>query len=273
MFQIKCLAIENAGHRVSASPDEVASFPDFWTIDGQLFRSAEGLMREAGGSTSLATLVKTIAGDHMNLPDGPILCGFGDYPLASDAARARKEIGRILANVRDRRVDLLWVTRADPPRWRTHQSPRVPRYASAGLRRRLSSRPVTFAVAPVDTFGLEEFTRVRAFNHLYVLYDAEVAPLLADLAEREESDEEFQPLGAVLWDILVRETAGLAPSVIVERIEAQYQRALSDGARRLVPISKLYDLTDFAVAITRPMWRTFDTSAWVRTDPNVFFDG
>jgi len=266
VFQIECLAIETEGARAAASPAAVASLPEFWTIDGQLFRSAESLMREVGGATSLAALVGTMAGQTTLIPDGAILCAFGEYKLASDAATSGKEIGRIHANVNDRTVELLWRPRGTPPRWATHQPLRGERYVSRVIGRRLPNRPVTFATQPIELQGLDMFSKVRAFNRLYVLYSERAARILADILARESKDEPFRALSSVLWDVLGRDVADVSPSAMSDRIEAQYQRSAAADGRRRPSISDLYDITEFSELITQPNWRTFDVSAWVRSE-------
>lgn len=79
LARIPSLIVEEAGQRKAVSPANLSTSQSIWTIDCALFNSAETLLRELPGATSLSALSDSLLGGKLQLQSDPILCGFKPY--------------------------------------------------------------------------------------------------------------------------------------------------------------------------------------------------
>ena len=116
---IPIFLVERDGRRQAVSSADLRGEKVFWTIDSRLFKSAEWLLREVPGDASLSSLVNFLHINDLRIPDhAPVLCGYNASNSLDKTVFAGKEVDLIMADSKQRRVDLRWAEKTDTPRWR-----------------------------------------------------------------------------------------------------------------------------------------------------------
>jgi molecular chaperone HtpG len=80
--------VEDLASRRSASLRELKACGDFWTVDCELVRSSESLIKEVSSSATLGNIVQTLGDARLRLPDGTLVCNFDGGWFISDALEA-----------------------------------------------------------------------------------------------------------------------------------------------------------------------------------------
>jgi hypothetical protein len=76
----------------------------------------ERLLREVPESASVRALTKTVS-QSIDLPSGVLLSHWDLHEALSNLIFAKREVGEICIDERQRRTDLKWIVQADNPRW------------------------------------------------------------------------------------------------------------------------------------------------------------
>ncbi len=273
--KLPVLVVEKDNQRQAVAPDEFSHEPLFWTIDCTLFRSAELIIREVASPTSLSNLIRTLHADNVQLPIDPILCGFNTYNPLDRSVFEGMEVDKIEVNIEQRRVDLRWVAKEDPPRCHGVPDELLRIYGSAeGPYRGRGIPDLVICHGGVEVSGLSDEIAVRAFNTIYLLPDAPVAKHLISWLDRfqiERTDESY--MSAYFMIFLVFETfnAGIQISN-TEHILRRFERYHQDAYRSMrklrdpLQIRDVVDSMELNDIIEDTNWKIFDPSALVRKD-------
>jgi molecular chaperone HtpG len=173
LARIPSLIVEEAGQRKAVSPASLSTCPRIWTIDCALFNSAETLLRELPGATSLSALSSFLLGGKLQLQPDPILCGFAPHSELHRTTLHGREVSEIVVHRTQRRVDLLWCTKGATPRWVTLRE--LVDDETTGRRRtsalRLGLSDVSIALGEIQFHGdITGIDGVRAFGMSYFQY-------------------------------------------------------------------------------------------------------
>jgi len=117
--EVPSISFEKEGSRVGISSRELAKHESFWTVESAFFSSAETLLKEIPTSVALSRLVVNIGDPSFELPAGPYISVQRPHSVAQRLAFRNREVDRIVLRRDQRRIDLRWADRADPPLWRS----------------------------------------------------------------------------------------------------------------------------------------------------------
>lgn len=271
--ELPVLIVENNDQRQAITPAEFSHESLFWTIDCALFRSAELIIREVASSASLSNLIKTLHAENVQLPIDPILCGFDINNVLDISVFEGMEVNKIEVYPEQRRIDLRWVAKANPPRCRKIPDELLEIYLSS-ISSYGSARIQDLIICQdgVEFSGLSDEIAVCAFNTIYLLPDAPVAKHLISWLDRfqiERTDESY--MGAYFMIFLVFEIFGEGIQISnIEHILRRFERYHQDEYRSMrklrdpLQIRNVVDLMEMADLIENTNWKIFDPSAWVR---------
>ena len=272
------LLIEDAGERRAVSPRELAEEERFWTIDSAFFRSAEEILRELPGDASLSALGGPLGGTALAMPSDPVLCGWDFTSPLSTITFAGKEVAEIKIDEDQRRVDLCWMEALDPSRWLSLVRDRK-LFEEMQRNRRFSAHPsfrdemgnVLLEREGVRKDGSDGWLGARAFGRIYLFQGSELVGVLKHLPEAEPGEEmEAETARATTATII----SDFAKGPGLPRDVSDYaERALRNSTQERAPvevIKKYMDFDQLCTALEATAWRVFDTSAWMRTDPEEY---
>ena len=275
--KLPVLVVEKDNQRQAIAPDEFSHEPLFWTIDCALFRSAELIIREVASPTSLSNLIRTLHADNVQLPIDPILCGFNTYNPLDRSVFEGMEVDKIEVHIEQRRVDLRWVAKEDPPRCRGVPDELLRIYRSTINRyREWDIRELDLIICPegVEFSGLSDEIAVRAFDTIYLLPDSQIAKHLISWLDRfqiERTDEDYMKVYFIIFIIFEIFEKGMQISNIEDILHSFEQRHqdeyLSMINREPLRIRDIIDPMELNDIIEGTNWKIFDPSAWVRKDP------
>ena len=268
------LLVESDHERKATSPSEINRQPCFWTTDCAFFRSAEMLLRESSGLASLSDLAGALKAD-IHLPHGQVLCGWRPWGSLDACAFYGKEVDTITVYRDQRRVDLRWAAKADPPRWcdpleelekgwqgiRTFVRDRFRALGQAGV--------LVVGQGPIETFGLSDEIGVRAHGTTYLLPGSPPARLVLEQVGDYRSSGPRGKAASVLLVTVGSLIFALGRGNVLDAPE--FVGSVRDRfAEVLRPLGVQFNEADLArVQELLPTvdWRIFDPSAWARQWP------
>jgi hypothetical protein len=218
------IVVEENRRRIACSIDEVRRTKALWTVYSVFLLSAEYLIREAGSTASLSSVIDALGLNNMRLPSQPLVSELSIRDWTFDRAFYAKEVDRIVINRDLRRLDLRWVERSSDGRWLNYS-----RSLALGLRDELVrdlqrglERDFQWSREPYDRYvrdfnpsivfvgvgndievsGRIKETIVRAHQRYFVLPGTELsASLSAGFADAERAVD--PAAGARLWSMLL----------------------------------------------------------------------
>jgi hypothetical protein len=272
--------VEDEYDRKIISPKALLKENYFWTVDCALFRSMERLLREVPESVSVRALTKTLS-QSIGLPTGVLLSRWDLHDALNNLIFAKREVGEICIDEKQRRTDLKWIVQVDHPSWITPvldwppPSNNVSRLMSSSRRRfYLSARGRTNWIedmcilrseAPVVLTGIKDEMIVSAFGNEFLL----ISPLQAFFAK--DIDSLSVETNDVRWVLLsmVRDNLDWiggpahADRVLEEfgKSEGVWDHLLDYGGEAAAA-----EITAFRVAARESSWKRFGAALWIRGD-------
>jgi hypothetical protein len=264
--RLPLVIVENAGVRSVVSIEQASAMEQLWTVDSLLFESAELMMREAKGSTSLVRILNAL-GSTEQLP-----ASFVARPSVTTEGLifGAREPVVIKCDYSQRRVDFCWGEISRPARWVTIESSGdgVFRKRLSMLRRRFPSRNLTMTVATggVRVEGLHGEAAVLTRRTFWLVPGTRIASHLVALyhevmASRDTRAEETL---LAVWSV-VEEHLGfhaygrqLAGSVLEERFRRMIEET---GVLRR---GEAIDVAALLAAVGETNWAVFNPRAWTR---------
>ena len=277
---IPCVMVEENGKRICRSPESLLQTKELWTIDCDLLSSAESLIREVASAASLSELVKALNVSDFEFPNAPVVCGASHRTEMVRAVFAQKEVDRIQVDPKLRRVDLHWVEKATPPRWvelPTETWQFVLQFLD-GEERMHRRRAVELPLVPgngVNAIVPPGVVAVKAFDSLYLTPGSDIAAFARGCVEdatSEPSNEKLLIAVSVLHLIGTHLVTGQAP-VDAEAVKKSLRSydGIADHLQVKARIEDSVDFGRFAALMIRTNWKSFDTSAWRRVEPDIEF--
>jgi molecular chaperone HtpG len=221
--------VEKLGKRINISFNELTKEDLFWTVDCQLVRSAEQLVREVKSNSNVADLVKALGDPAQALPDGTILYNLDVSAALRDSVELEFEPCEICASEGLRRADIKW-TRRTSDRWIRAQSlfnrvidnqramveSRITAYLEQKFRhsdgRRGSNlnfdpRQVWLAYPAVDFRGIEGYSGITSQYRTFLRGDIPIAAFLREIASHAEDQAAISRLQIFSWVFLAASEA------------------------------------------------------------------
>jgi len=274
--KLPVLVVEKDNQRQAITPEEFSHQPLFWTIDCALFRSAELIIREVASPASLSNLIRTLHAEKVQLPIDPILCGFNSYNLLDRSVFEGMEVDKIEVYPEQRRVDLRWVAKKDPPRCRTIPDVLLNIYRSVAnpYSMRILNPNIIICQDDMEFSGLSDEIAVCAFDIIYLLPDSQIAKYLISCLDRfkiERNDENYMKVYFIIVIIFEIFDKGMQISNIeniLDRFEQKHQDEYRNriNLREPLRIRDIIDSMELNTIIEGTNWKIFDPSAWVRKD-------
>lgn len=271
--KLPVLIVEKDSQRQAIAPEKFSKEPVFWTIDCALFRSAELIIREVASPVSLSNLIKTLHTDNVQLPIDPILCGFSTSDPLDKSVFEGIEVDKIEVYPEQRRVDMRWVAKKNPPRCRKIPDELLYIYRSSARHYGWGIRDLDLIICQddVEFSGLSDEIAVCAFDTIYLLPDSQIAKSLIshlDHFKIERNDENEMKIYFIIYIIFEIFTANIQIYNIenlLHSFEQKHQIEYQQKIRREgLRIRDIIDPMEFNDIIEDTNWKIFDPSAWAR---------
>jgi hypothetical protein len=250
------ILVEREGGRTAMAVKELQKLAHFWVIDGQLFRSAEHLIREASSSASLGAVIDALGVAGLALPIGSTVCDVAVHSPPFDAVFQGKEVDVIRIDKQQRRLDMRWSTAAANSRWRL-----IPREMAQRFNREWV--PIRIGVGGVNVEGRSDETAVRSFGMISLLPETPLAEFLLSLLETAVRSDGDGPVLTVLT----------VASVISQRFQGKHRQLVTAqdwkaalSGPRGEDVYKDIDFDRLTEVMRQENFVVFDASAWIRKD-------
>jgi hypothetical protein len=268
---LSVLAVEKGSERRSISPSELDSEPEFWTIDCELFRSAELLIREAATSASLSGITGALNLRNFDFPSSLVLCGVRPSDDFGQHAFRNREVDRIILETEQRRVDLRWVTRTDPRRWLSLSDPqyhgshsRLYEILSRRGPRHRSLLSTFSGIVPIGLVGVTNESAIRALDKFYILPSTPQAEFLSEAATRiKANDRNAMIMLAFLFE-LTTDAYSYRSAIQDPEHFVQERRSIWENGLNSRDVFRGSFLSEWMRMVERANWNYFDPSVWIR---------
>lgn len=275
---IPFLLIEDSDGRRAVSAQYVQSQERFWTIECPLLRSAERLIRESATNASLRTILEALDVS-LELPTEPLLClSTIEYTDWSEAfAFKEREVSEFRFTESERRLDVSWSRKSEPPRWLSLPDKWKSRYYTTAQSLRyhepiVRSNDMWLCRGSVEISGLGDHTSIRYRDITFLLPGSPLHSFLLPILDKELAlgryDERVPSI--VLCMGFVEYLLSRPEEVLDVEQELRRFMAKAEGGGRFdsTPLSdadrdQLSDAA-FLTAIADSHLKIFDPNAWER---------
>jgi len=264
------LLVEEEGDRRMMTVRDLRGKNLFWTVDCNLFQSAETLLREIQSNASLSSLIGVLSRDSIFLPKDTVLCPGRRSREVDKLIFAGKEVDLMQIDKKQRRVDMRWVNCAASPRWRSMPEAVLKIYRSEQKEyygyRPTALGPILVGVGSVDVEPAIEEIAVRAMECFFLLPGSPIAQYINALYDKvstagtREVNIVCHCVLKLVEHLFVRGEEITEPEKIVNRGLARIQRDMGfdQPVGDIIDLGKLYD------SVGKTKWGVFDVKAWIR---------
>ena len=266
--KLPVILVERQGQRSAVSAEDLSKEPWFWTVDCPMLRPAELLMREVPTSHSLTSLLKGLGAGYIELPDGPLLCALTPRRLLDACVFPNREIDILRADLQQRRVDLRWGAKTDPPRWRSVVAKaqiiqRMLRYQRQETVQGMLN--ISVGEGNCQISGLSDEMAVRAFGNTYILPGSALSKLLLSLIARAHEEQNHQAWCACFLSLnLTYQLLGTGEPPDREALRALADRIWTSELSVRRPLGETLEIERMLDVMLKTSWRMFDPGAWTR---------
>jgi len=250
---------------MSYSLTDLEAGKTFWTVDSEVMRSAERLVREVHGTLTVQTILQDIRHEKEYLPSGNIVCNSSSSKLQADTLRSRFEVDKLTIHESSRRLDLSWGLISDRPKWlalnevRESLVSRGTRYAQVitslnnDLRQYGINMELYVPLNGVDCENRIGYSGAKSMNSLYFMPKTPITSFFANLAEGDD----VEMCSLLVFANIFQNVPARINDYTKQAIERHIRRIdLNSGSEML----KYKD--DFIAAMVESEIRIFDSSAW-----------
>ena len=262
--EIPSILIEKGKSRVALSPKEIQNEDIVWTIDCDLLRSAESLIKEIPTNTSLTDLMDILysSSEHKLYELNCILCGYNPNNVLHNNALLNKQVSSIKVYNKERRVDLKWTNINDESLWRSFSVPAEQNFRNEDVK-------ILLQIGKVDIDVITDEIAIKANGVIYLLGNSELNNYYVKVTEAlynsENRDDKL-----VLAMLLVIVEKFLDNNVNKkDDIEGTVQRIIKE--RLNSPMEFIEDTfwgminkEEFISVFQNTKWKIFDTGVWSR---------
>lgn len=264
--KLPMFVIESEGRRRSASLAVLKADGSFWTVESEMTRSAERILREASTELTLKQLMEILERDAPWLPEGVIVCNFNTRLLPFDVLLTDFEIDGVQMLHKERRLHVKWHRISDERHWVGRRDAelrlgrRAVEYVEEMTLRRARWARLFVANREITQQGLDEFVGFHCHQAIYILPNQPAGQFLTKLAADREFVECFV-YSLILVDHLantesvegddfvksVKQWVGRVSEFGTElKFEAEFIEAASSGSLRLAdPLATSTRFFDF----------------------------
>ncbi|WMT73810.1 hypothetical protein [Bradyrhizobium sp. Ash2021] len=269
--------VEKNGRRTNVNFNELAKEEVFWTVDCQLVRSAEQLVRETKSNSTVSDLVKALNDSAQELPSNTVLYNLDISSMLRDSVELEFEPHEIKANESLRRVDIRWGERTSEHWIRVQElmrrapnserrDVRVTDYLDhhiRGLADRRTGSPASNKTArqlwlayPKTPFsGIDEYSGVISQYRIFLRGDIPIAAFLRDLSPDRENQDSVARLQ--IFSTVFLTASDAPPDEAFSYATTQLRHIAGDLGEDYTVGSEA-----FLEALRSSPLRVFDTSVW-----------
>ena len=263
ILKLPALVVEKDSGRIAMSHENLTREAHFWTVDSAFFRSVEAVIREIPVEASLRVVANALTGGGLALPEDPVLCTARSNFLFEHAVFDEREVSEIRVDRAERRIDLKWVNRSNPPLWtqpRLDWPKEIFRRSSETVDHfSRSSTRIAFANASVLTEGLKDEMAVQSYGETFFLPGCPVSNFMIEL-KPEGKDAETGVYASILHFLLqcVRRARNSAEAT--EFLD----RWIAESPFHTAGFETKFDVDGLRQAVRNSSWKVFSTSLWER---------
>jgi Histidine kinase-, DNA gyrase B-, and HSP90-like ATPase len=202
LAELPMFLVETETSRVAASLTQLCGLKEFWTVESQLVRSVEHLIREAQAELTTRKLMSESQRSIVPLPPDHLVANLAYSRPVTDIARSRFELVGLIGHVSDRRIDLRWGLRGDTPRWYSDTDLWLEAHRR-GLRQALaiyrqvrerasghrSESDISFPICEASIEGLDNYIGVVSGRAVYLLPGTTLVQFLARFANLDNDED------------------------------------------------------------------------------------
>jgi len=271
--------VEKGNLRASYSTVQIKQEPEVWTIDCNLFRSAESLIKESTADTSLNKLLDVLYSDgsRTTYNNDAILCGFNrDSYLYIDAMQ-NKEVDIIRIYQNDRRIDMRWRNKEGDNKWECFKINRN-RYRRYRYEETVLGYNFYIQTQPIEINGFSNEVAVKSFGCTYLLEGSPIHEFILkcmrNLQWREDEDEhDIYHILLEMVDTSFNVFSKNSTDNLEESFEVLINRTFNNNDTNLRVIERVFSVIDkneLKQAIINTKWKIFDTWAWSGRFNSIF---
>lgn len=264
--------IEERLQRRSTSLNELNLIDDLWVTDCNLFKSADSLIREIPGSSSLTGLMKTLYANKENMSHlTSLFCGFDQTDVLHKAVLNNRQIAEIKVYPFERRVDIRWSLLKSVPHWLYYKVT-----DTKGSYNPFDSEQMEYYIQLEDCKieGLADENIIKCFDNCYIFikgspFHAFITSVINASNDSKERQEVVKSALVILNDYLINFTTTIGSEKGVEQIMKRRletdEEIVSDNI-----FKKYINKNNFINAILSTHWKVFNSSAWSRRTNNYY---
>ncbi len=263
VFDVPFILVEAGGERRAVSVNFLRNLPGFWMVTSQFFRSAEYLIREVASSSSLGALINALKVESLSLPKEEVVCETSaNVPFFSNVFD-EKEVSKIRIDRRERRVDVYWVKREKPLRWRSLSEEAMSRVRGIS---HTGGTNIFVCVGDIETEGITDEHVVLAFRKAFIIKDTPIARFLNEWLDRMENDTRFSialsgvAVFAVVYQLLNNRAADV--SILKDDQIRQMMTQVTSNQHLVEDIN----VSRLSAALRESLAHVFDPMLWARRD-------
>ena len=264
---INGLLIEVNKERNVTNANKILEIDNICTIDCDLFKSAERMLKEVSYNASLGNLLEALYGNSdINFdPNQVILCGYNPYNILHNYALENKEVTAIKLDRDNRRVDIVWSTTIKNTYW----------YKPNPIRKKNGKIEILIQIEDLQIDGMDGEVAICVFHQYYLLKGTKFHNFLLKLRNELdiESNQEHYTifnyvlnLGLTLIKSRFEKTSHEIISKLLDE-ELNYNfRIIRSKNKYESDIWKVINREELVDAFLTTTWKSFDTNSWNRDD-------
>ncbi len=281
--ELPLLLTESSTGREAVSCKSLDEEDVFWTIDCPLFKSAENLIRETPGNASIRAVAKAL-GSNFELPMQRLLCAPTIMSSVQSLAFRGREITKIVLRPDQRRLDLAWSQKSEPPKWLVLPKRwkdwlfrvMADKYGRYGYRSFTQTRAheILVLVGGVEIVGIGNETAIRYGVTTLLVGDNPANRYLRSMLQSELKkgvlDDQLLPpvLGVLVLfvNLIGQQTSSENMVQIIKRTSGLLTNEISYLGGSTDAWEQALSDQELMTALTETDWSIFDPSAWERRD-------
>jgi hypothetical protein len=278
LFNVNGVLIEKDQKRTALSIRSLESIDELRTIDCDLFRSGEDMLKEISSETSVTKLISVLHnGDTIVDDDVNILCGYSPSNILHENSLRNREVTAIELRKNMRRVDLIWSIKSKEKSTWFYVSEKIVSYSIG------RSMKVAIQKENVKVEGINNEIAILSFGTLYILEGSKFHSLLLDLNDKLSSMPYYNDYAQNIFSIVLNwgysrlkshytlNWGGEVEQEIERNLRNQfdpfYDRSYSE--EELIEFFwKIIDKSKLVDCMRSTEWNMFDTSAWFNRKTN-----
>lgn len=269
MFLMEGNANEQRRNNINLS--DLKKIGSFWTVEGEVVRSAETLLAQFKSNMTINTAIRYISGGNADVPQ-PLLCNLSSLGRFQNTVFDQFQISRIEAKDSPRQIAFLWQAKEGGLLWKDLNE-NYDKFSQSISERRLRTavqqtirtrvRSTIFgarlfvATSKIETEGLDKFGAIRAYKSAFIMPSEPICNFLRDQPQDKENWAKLY-IYSCLFVNIIRPTFTRGQQAALERnLRTKIQNIKND-----IHTINFSDEDDFISAIINSNLTYYDPLLW-----------